>query len=91
MSVDDGVSVILSIRIFRRHFIVRHVPLREHRTNTKFAAIGVRRVVPFGNVAAKPGPIVDAQYTVDAAYDATTTPPTIAPTGPASCSPTRAP
>jgi hypothetical protein len=71
VSVDDGVSVIPSIRIFRGHFIVRHVPLREYRTNTNFAAICVRRVMAFSNIAVEPGTVIDTQYTVDAAYDAT--------------------
>ena len=71
VSIDDGVLVLSCIRIFRRDFIVRHVPLREHRTNTKFASICVRGVMTFGNIAMEPGPIIDTQYTVDAAYDAT--------------------
>jgi hypothetical protein len=71
MSIDDGVAVLSGTRIFRRHFIICHACLREHRTNTKLLAILVRRVMTFGNIAVEPGPIIDTQYTVDAAYDAT--------------------
>ena len=70
VSIDDGVSVIPGIRIFRGYFRECHVPLREHRTDTKFAAICVRRVMTFGNIVMESGPIIDTQYTVDAAYDA---------------------
>ena len=70
VSVDYRVPVLSGTRIFGRYFVIRHASIREHGANANFTGIFVGRVMAIGNIAMKPGTIVDTQYTVHAAYDA---------------------
>ncbi len=70
VSVDYGVSVFSSTRIFRRYFIVGHAFIWEHGTDTNLIAIFVRRIMTLSNIAVESRTIIDTQYTVHAAYDA---------------------
>jgi hypothetical protein len=68
--VHDSISIVADA-IFRRHVVVCHAGIGQHRADADIFVVMIGGIMTLNNVAVEPGALIDPQNTIHAADHAT--------------------